>query len=230
MVATTEQFITALTSRHRVLVIGGLAVIAHGFNRPTQDADVWLEPMDSADSWAQALQNVRSRFPGISLHTLPGWVRIEGNDVAIAVEEIGMVRVMGLDCPLDVFRRPNEFPSDSFDEVFHRATACADGTRLPDPLDLIITKLNTGRVKDLDDSRFLESVIRDRYRHILPNADIKEVKALLERFVDWDVCRMALGNPSPEVRGYALAYLREMAGDGDPFSQALLDEREIPYA
>ncbi len=228
MVATTGEFITALTSRHRVLVIGGLAVIAHGFNRPTMDADVWLEPMESATTWANAIGEACSKIPGLSIHSLPGWRPIAGDQIAIAAEEIGMIRVSGLDCPVDIFRQPNEFPSDAFDEVYARATPSADGTRLPDPLDLIITKLNTGRTKDLDDSRFLESVIRDQYRSILPCANLEEVTKLLDRYVDCDVCRMALENPSPDVRAHAMACLQEMAAEGDPFSQALLENREIP--
>jgi len=34
MATTAGQFIAALASQQRVLIIGGLAVIAHGFNRP----------------------------------------------------------------------------------------------------------------------------------------------------------------------------------------------------
>lgn len=230
MGTTAGEFITALAADHRVLVIGGLAVIAHGFNRPTKDADVWLEPMASPEEWAAALEDACCRFPGLTIHTLPGWRAVSGNGVSIAATEVGMVRVSGLDCPLDVFRRPNEFPENSFDEVYQRATHNADGTRLPDPLDLIITKLNTGRSQDLDDSRHLESVIRERYRSLLPTASLEEVKYLLDRFLDWEVCAMALGNPTQDVKELALEKLREMAGEGDPFSQALLDDRKIPYS
>lgn len=230
MGTSAGEFITALAAQHRVLVIGGLAVIAHGFNRPTKDADVWLEPLDLPETWANSIYNVCERFPGLTIHALPGWRQVSGPEIAVAAEEIGMVRVLGLDCPLDIFRRPNEFPVDSFDEVFERATASSDGTRLPDPLDLIITKLNTGREKDLDDSRHLESVIRERYRPLLPSASLDEVRRLFDRFLDWQVCRMALANPAQEVRDYAVECLREMAGEGDPFSQALLEDRQIPYS
>lgn len=230
MGTTAGEFITALAVDYRVMVIGGLAVIAHGFNRPTKDADVWLEPMASPEEWAAALENACARFPGLTIHTLPGWRAVSGNGVSAAATEVGMVRVSGLDCPLDVFRRPNEFPENSFDEVYQRATRNADGTRLPDPLDLIITKLNTGRSQDLDDSRHLESVIRERYRSLLPTASLEEAKHLLDRFLDWEVCAMALDNPSPDVKELALERLREMAGEGDPFSQALLDDRKIPYS
>lgn len=226
----TGEFIAALASKQRVLVIGGLAIIAHGFNRPTKDADIWLDPLDSPESWAEALNEVCAGFRGLSFHTLPGWRQISGAELAEAAADVGMIRLSGLDCPVDVFRRPNEFPEDGFDEVFQRGTINADGTRLPDPLDLIITKLNTGRSKDLDDSRHLESVIRERYRRILPKATLAEAKALLDRFLDWEVCKSALENPAAEVRDHALKCLRELSADGDPFSRALLEERDIPYS
>jgi hypothetical protein len=137
---------------------------------------------------------------------------------------------LGLECPLDIFREPNEFPAGSFDEVYDRASTNTDGTRLPDPLDLIITKLNTGRDSDLDDMRHLERVVRNHYRTLLPSASLEEAKHLFDRFLDWEVCRMALDNPALEIRDYAITCLHEMAADGDPFAMALLEEREIPYA
>jgi hypothetical protein len=230
MGTSTGEFITALAAKHRVLVIGGLAVIAHGFNRPTKDADVWLEPLESPAAWADALESTCARFPGITIHTLPGWRQVAGPEIKAAAADIGMVRLLGMDCPLDIFREPNEFPSGSFGEVYDRGTANVDGTRLPDPLDLIITKLNTGRDRDLDDMRHLESVIRERYRSLLPGVSLEEAKHLLDRFLDWEVCRMALENPAREVRDYAIECLRDMAEDGDPFSLALLEERGIPYS
>jgi hypothetical protein len=48
MGATAGEFIQELTQDHDVIVIGGLAIIAHGFNRPTKDADVWLDPLESS--------------------------------------------------------------------------------------------------------------------------------------------------------------------------------------
>ena len=64
MGTSTREFISALTERHRVIVIGGLAVIAHGFNRPTKDADVWLDPMETPEAWAEAWR----RPAGVSPH------------------------------------------------------------------------------------------------------------------------------------------------------------------
>lgn len=222
-------FIEALTSRYRVLVIGGLAVIAHGFNRSTKDADIWLEPLESPEAWAAAVEETCSRFAGLTLHGLPGWRRLGKGEAAAAAREAGLLRIIGLACPLDLFREPNEFPAESFDEVFARATPNRDGTRLPDPIDLIVTKLNTGRERDLDDSRHLEAVVRERYRKVVPTAPLDEVVRLFDRFLDWEVCRFALENPNPSVRDYAISCLKEMAAEGDPFSQALLDGRNVPY-
>lgn len=228
MGATAGEFIKALTARHRVVVIGGLAVIAHGFNRPTKAADVWLEPLDSPAAWADVLDQTCAGFPGVTVHTLPGWRLIKGPEIATAADEVGMVRIHGLDCPLDIFRRPNEFPEEDFDEVLSRATRNSDGTWLPDPLDLAISKDLTNRDKDAMDISFLESLVRERWLKQLPTADFSTARGLLERFVDWRTCQSALLNPHPEVREMALGYLREFAADGDPFSQALLDERDIP--
>ncbi len=230
MGTTTGQFIAALTESHDVIVIGGLAVIAHGLNRPTKDADIWLDPLDSPQTWADVLERVCSNFPDLGIHTLPGWKPVAGVQIAAAAEDVGMVRILGLDCPLDIFRRPNEFSADEFCEVLSRATRNSDGTWLPDPLDLAISKDLTNRDKDAQDVNFLESIVRNRWISQLPTASVDESRELLGRFVDWRTCEAALLNPNLEVQELALAYLREFAADGDPFSQALLADNLVPPA
>ena len=122
MVTKAGEFIAALTERYDVIVIGGLAVIAHGFNRPTKDADVWLDPMESASAWAEVVERICGKFANLSIHTLPGWREISGPEISEA----------------------------------------------------------------------------------------------------------ALRNPDAAVREMALSFLREFAAEGDPFSQAILDDRTIP--
>ena len=51
MEGTVQELIDRLTVEHRVVIVGGVAVIAHGMSRHTKDADVWLDPMDSAEKW-----------------------------------------------------------------------------------------------------------------------------------------------------------------------------------
>jgi hypothetical protein len=228
MGTTAGQFIEALTESHDVIVIGGLAVIAHGFNRPTMDADIWLEPLDSPAAWAETLEKTRARFSGLTIHTLPGWRQVTGPEIATAAGEVGMVRVLGLDCPLDIFRQPNEFAADAFDEVMSRATRNADGTWLPDPIDLAISKDLTNRDKDAQDINFLESKVRNLWVERLPTADLAEARDMFDRFVDWRTCEAALSNPDSAVTETAMSYLREFADAGDPFSQALLTNQPIP--
>ena len=48
MGSTTDQFVKSLTGQHRVMVLGGLAVIAHGFSRSTYDGDIWLATKGAA--------------------------------------------------------------------------------------------------------------------------------------------------------------------------------------
>ncbi len=224
----TDQFIRQLTRRHQVVVLGGLAVIAHGLSRTTYDGDIWLDPMGDVSEWSAVLEKTCLEFGGLSLHRLPGWVLVSGSDVIDAVEETNMVRIHGLDCPLDVFRKPNEIEISEFDDVCQRAEPRSDGTLLPDPLDLIRSKFNTERDKDLYDILHLESVVRADYKSRLPTASLEEATALLDRYSEWQVLLPALENPSPEVRELAMTHLREFAAAGDPFSLAILEGRELP--
>ena len=224
----TDHFIKHLTQNHRVVVLGGLAVIAHGLSRSTYDADIWLDPMSSSREWAGFLEQVCAAFGGLSIHRLPGWSPVSGSDLIAAVEETNMVRVLGLDCPLDIFRKPNELEISDFNTVCLRAALRKDGTLLPDPLDLIQSKFDTGRDKDLQDIQHLESVVRADYKLRLPIATLAEATHLLGRYSEWQVLRFALENPLPEVRELAMTHLREFAVLGDPFSQAILEGRELP--
>lgn len=228
MAATVQHFIDQLTPKHRVVIIGGVAVIGHGLSRHTKDADVWLEPMPSAVEWAKAVEEVSKQIAGTSIHRLPGWVEVSGDEIVQAVEETGMIRVHGLEEPLDLFRKPNEFKEENFDEVAARSTVNKDKTLLPDPLDLAQSKADTGREKDFQDILFLESVVRADYKARLPTASPDEAKALLTRYSEWQVLKAALENPRDEVQALARQQLKEFADAGDPFSQAILEGRETP--
>lgn len=165
MAGTVQDFLDHLIARHRVILIGGLAVIAHGLSRHTKHADVWLDPMDSSASWAGFLEQACAAFSGTSLHRIPDWQRVERGAVAQAVEEVGMVRVQGLNLPLDVFRRPNGFEETDFEAVLHDSSRRGDGSYLPSPVDLIQTKNDTGRKSDIF---HLEALIQEDYRRRLP--------------------------------------------------------------
>ena len=230
MAIQVQEFVNRLAGESRVVVLGGLAVIAHGLSRHTQDVDIWLEPMRSAGDWAEVLWKTGLGFRGVTYHRLPGWTRIAQDGIAEAVEDVGMVRVSGLSRPLDIFRRPNEFSEDDFERVVARAIRNSDGTLLPHPVDLIQTKIDTGRDKDRMDIFHLESLIRAEYRERLPVVDASEAREMLERYSDWEVLSVAMNHPAPEIRELAMEHLREFAAEGDPFSQAILAGRPIPGA
>jgi len=219
----TDRFLTRITATRRVVVLGGLAVIAHGLSRPTDDADIWLEPMEGAEEWCRFLEEHCVNFGGLTIHRLPGWTPVTGSGLIDAIVEVGMLRILGLDLPLDIFRRPNEFEADQFDEVFHRGTMHRDGTTLPHPVDLIVTKSLTNRDKDFRDVAFLESVTREEYFAKLPTATFEEATFMLERYAEWQVLETALSNPSHEVQDLAIGLLREFAEAGDPFSRDILE-------
>ncbi len=228
MAEALQSFLGILTSRHRVIVIGGVAVIAHGRNRHTKDADLWLEPMDSSEIWANALESVLIDFPGATIHRIPRWTEVRGAEIANAIDEVGMVRIHGLGQPVDVFRKPNELEHDAFDDIASRCHINSDGTLLIHPLDLIITKFFTDRKSDHEDIAFLEAVARDEYLLKLPSATYEEAEFMLGRYAEWQVLEAALINPSPEVQELATGMLKEFAEAGDPFSKDILEGRKTP--
>ena len=128
----------------------------------------------------------------------------------------------GLTLPLDVFRRPNELEIENFEDIWPRARALKEGTRLPDEIDLYRTKINTGREQDWHDRIFLEGRVKARFRERLPVCDAAEARGLMERFLDPEVLAFALENPDAEVRAMALTHLREFEAEGDPYSRDIL--------
>ncbi len=155
-----EDVIARLASQERVVMIGGLAVIAHGLSRPTKDVDVWLDPTKGAQNWLSSIKNVITKDERIV--TLPGWKELEPSEVLENLEAVGMLRVEGLDMPLDLFFRPNGLRVDEFERVWADSSAMSDGTKLPALLDLLCTKEETNRKRDFTDASFLLGMAREQ--------------------------------------------------------------------
>ena len=45
--------------------------------------------LETPVAWAVALQRTCAGFPGITIHTLPGWRQIAGSEIATAAGEVG---------------------------------------------------------------------------------------------------------------------------------------------
>jgi hypothetical protein len=123
---------------------------------------------------------------------------------------------------LDLFYRPNGLACAEFDEVWKRAARWADEVRVMEPLDLLLTKENTGREQDQQDIFHLEGIIRRNLGDRLATATAAEAREIFDRYIDHVVAGRALANPDPAVQLMAREVLEELAGQGDPFSRDLL--------
>lgn len=110
----------------------------------------------------------RSLIFCLAIRIYASWRSAHGTEVPPAllpdlIQRDGVVRVIGASQPLDIFRDPNELDISEFDDVWNRAAALDDGTRVPDVIDLLFTKQATGRDKDMQDIAFLEAKAEREY-------------------------------------------------------------------
>jgi hypothetical protein len=219
---SSADLIQRLASKNRVVLLGGLAVVSHGLSRPTFDADVWLDPRLEPASWAEAVLNLKKEIPGLKCLAIAVWNEIPDSELAEIIERDGVIRVMGASQPIDIFRKPNELPIEEFDAAWNRAVELKDGTRLPDEIDLLMTKQLTDRAKDAMDIQFLEMKAEGRYLAELPSAPEQQAVQMLERFLTPKIAEAALAHSSETVRDLGLRFLQELTADGDPFAAEIL--------
>lgn len=221
----SDDIIRRLAGEFRVVTLGGVAVIATGLSRNTFDADVWVEPFSSAEEWAGYLAPLLYDAGTAEPVAIGSWEPIPQQRLAEVIGRDGVIRLNGLERPLDIFREPNQLALDSFDEVWERAQPMGDGTRLPDPIDLLVSKQETGRDKDRGDIMFLEAKVEADYLERLPRADAEEAGKMLARFLTPRVAECALGHTDPEVCAMGLGFLNELSAEGDPFAAEILRKR-----
>ena len=218
----SDRLIHEIAASRRVLALGGLAVISHGLGRNTHDADIWVEPMESPEIWASVVGPLVYSTPSAKPVAIAVWEPIPEKNLAEVIARDGVFRINGLDRPIDIFRKPNELPIEEFESAWVRAKPLHDGTRLPDEIDLLMTKQLTGRDKDLMDITFLENKAEKRYLAELPATTEERAVEMLERFLTPKVAEAALAHPSETVRQRAMSFLRELAAEGDPFAADIL--------
>lgn len=218
----SDQIIQRLAAEFRVMTLGGVAVIASGLSRNTFDADIWVEPMDSADRWAKGVARFVYEAGTAEAVAIGSWDKIARDELAAVIERDGVIRINGLERPLDIFRDPNQLEISRFDEIWQRAQAMDDGTRLPDPIDLLVSKQETGREKDQTDIIFLEGKIQADYLVRLPRASRDEAVQMMGRFLTPRVAEAALAHSDQAVRDMGRRFLHELAQEGDPFAAEIL--------
>ena len=79
MPRTVEDIVARLAAEKRVVMIGGLAMIAHGLSRATKDVDVWLDPTLGLEKWLSSIQSMIA--PPERIVTLPGWQELDSTDL-----------------------------------------------------------------------------------------------------------------------------------------------------
>lgn len=225
---STRHFIRDLAAQRRVLVLGGLALTLHGSTRTTQDVDLWLEPLDSVSLWADAVKNVILSADGVSAArgTSSGaFVSIGLDEIATAVAHDRFIRILGLEEPVDLFSIPRNCEREDFNEFWGRGRQLDDGTRLMDPIDLVITKLDTGREQDANDIAFLQKKIERQYEGALISCSLDECRRLLDRFATPDIAYFAATKAkNRDVCAFGKRLLNEMARDGDPYAVEFEDK------
>ena len=218
----SDELIRRLAGEFRVLTLDGLAVIATGLSRNTYDADIWVEPFASPDEWSNHLSPILYASGTAQPVAIGSWEKIGRGKLAGVIGRDGVIRVNGLERPLDIFRDPNQLAMEDFDEIWDRAQLQDDGTRLPDPIDLLVSKQETGRDKDRADIIFLEGKIEADYLARLPKVSADEAAHMLRRFLTPRVAEAALAHPGNGVGELARKFLHELAEEGDPYAAEIL--------
>lgn len=218
----SDEVIRRLADEFRVLTLCGLAVIATGLSRNTCDADIWVEPFASPEEWSNHLSPILYASGTAQPAAIGSWEKIGQGNLAGVIGRDGVIRVNGLERPLDVFRDPNQLAMEDFDEIWDRAQLQDDGTRLPDPIDLLVSKQETGRDKDRADIIFLEGKIEADYLAQLPKVSADEAAHMLRRFLTPRVAEAALAHPDNGVGELARKFLHELAEEGDPYAAEIL--------
>jgi len=228
MQGQASQIIESLAAEHRVLVLGGMAVIAHGLSRTTDDADIWLEPMHSISAWCDVVRDALGDFQEVYFFDVSQHRKISPAGLPHTIDTAGMVRVGGLDRYLDIFYQPNQLDVEDFDTAWNFATLGLGKARVMDESFLMATKTDTARPSDQDDVSFLEKKLRKEISSRLATCTPSEATLLFSRYLDHATCEAALTNPEPAVRELGLSGLRELAAGGNPFAIEALKKRGEP--
>jgi hypothetical protein len=227
---TAQEAVAFLASKRRTVLIGGLAVILHGLSRNTKDYDIWIDPVPDVQSWAAPIQQLLTREPSLQaqrISTFGGWKPIGVGEIAAVGHEDRLIRISGVDRPIDVFFGPNELEPSDFEGVWERGIPIEHGVRLIEAIDLIVTKQLTDRPQDETDIRFLTNKIEAKYRARLRTCSESEAVSMLDRFATPEIAAMAVRESKQDsIRAIGWRILREMRENGDPFAAEFISEIE----
>jgi hypothetical protein len=126
-------------------VVGGMAVIAHGYVRATHDIDLFIRPTE---------ENARAAFKALLALGIP----LEGLEPADLLDDEENLRFGTAEDHVDILASIGEMP---FEQVWrNRIETVVEGLSIPfiSKSDLIENKRQVGRLRDLADVEELESI------------------------------------------------------------------------
>lgn len=143
------EILKALNEHHvEYLLIGGYAVIFHGYHRTTGDMDIWLKP-DNANK-----QKIISAFRTVGYDDV-SLQQLNGYDFTSAV-----MFYLGLEPQKIEFL--TQLSLLEFDDSYLRKNIFVVDDELSVPFvhfnDLVLSKINTGRAKDKADIEELQKI------------------------------------------------------------------------
>jgi hypothetical protein len=192
-----------LCANNRVILLGGMAMLAHGFARFTRDVDIWLDPTEGIESWAGALASVVARFRNLKFVSAQTKNKVFQKKIKSLVEREEMIRITGLDMDVDVFFRPNNLRIEDFDSVWARSAEKEKGLKIPDEIDLGLTKMGTERIQDKIDIKWLDAKIIPALSKKLESCSLDEAGIVFARITSIPLLKSAMKNPNPHVRSLA---------------------------
>lgn len=143
--------------KHKVpfVVIGGHAVIHHGYLRTTEDTDIVFRRSDDAESaLALALEEINACWIANDIDRETGLERLVPVDLGYVQQKHIMLLWTSLGF-LDIFDYIPGMPDQDVDQLFENTTE-TDGIRFVSREWLIRMKQVAGRPKDLDDIENLQ--------------------------------------------------------------------------
>lgn len=147
-----NEFIS-LANKHKVkmIMIGGGAVNFHGYQRHSADIDFWIDTTD--ENFKKLIQVFREM--GYEVDDIPGKVKKQQQNISLKFSPIG----------LDIELITNFSVNKSFDqalkdseEVTYKSGNSVYKWRVLSLDDLIISKIKSGRAKDLLDINELKRI------------------------------------------------------------------------
>jgi hypothetical protein len=207
MDSKSEKLVRSLCEKNRVILLGGMAMLAHGFARFTRDVDIWLDPTKGIGLWSKSLASAVMPFRKVKFLSARTKYEVSTAEIQRLVEAEEMIRITGLDMDVDVFFRPNNLRIEDFDLVWERAAEKEKGLKIPDEIDLGLTKLGTERIQDKIDIEWLDAKIIPALSKKLESCNLDEAEVVFSRITSIPLLNSAMKNTNPLVRSLAAMFL-----------------------